>query len=241
MTSSNDNLAESVKRFITFHRAATLSTISSSVKGYPFASLVPFDIQQQSEIIIFISLISEHYRNIQKDPRASIFVRDEFAHSNPQAHARATLLGQFKEIDSKEIEERYWLRFPDAPEQKLAHNFLFYQMKVERVRWIGGFGQISWISGDDFAKAAFDEIAYIGEGICQHMNYSHQDSLSTLVEKSHGESLDHRNLTMTRFSSVDMEIRFKDEHTEKRYKIDLPCKLESQTHAREVIISMLKD
>jgi putative heme iron utilization protein len=147
-------LAREVKQFAASQQAATLSTISHTIKGYPFGSLVPYDlIPDSGEPIIFISRISEHYKNLKDDPRASLMISDAFSKSVPQAHSRTTLVGEFLEVDARKVEQKYWQKYPNAPEFKISANFQFFQMKLLRVRWIAGFGAIRWISPEDYRQA----------------------------------------------------------------------------------------
>src|SRR6185295_8430683 len=87
-----------VKNFLTQHRQGVLSTISVSQKGFPFGSIVPYDIDAQGNVFIYISFIAEHYKNLQADARASLIATDPFGIDDPQAYARATLLATFEPV-----------------------------------------------------------------------------------------------------------------------------------------------
>ena len=75
MTKAELSIADT-RNFVTLHQVAVMATISQTLPGYPFGSIVPYDTDEPVRLIIFVANISEHYRNISKDPRASLFVAD---------------------------------------------------------------------------------------------------------------------------------------------------------------------
>ena len=104
--------------FICLHRVGTLCTVSHSHEGFPFGSIAPYDVDESGRIIVFISRIAEHFKNLTADPRASLFVADRFGSGDPQAYGRATLLATFAPVPEGEfarVAEHYFTRFPAAP------------------------------------------------------------------------------------------------------------------------------
>lgn len=174
-----------IRSFVTAQRWGVLATASQSHSGYPFGSLVPYDIDSRGSIVIYVSLIAEHYKNLKADGRASLLALDSFGISDPQAHARATLLLDFQVVPEAEREaaqKSYETRFPNSINYEIAHNFLFMRGTTRGVRWIGGFGDIQWVSGDNFSSAVPDILAYAAWDVISHMNQDHADALSDLVK-----------------------------------------------------------
>ena len=68
--------AKIVKDFVAYNNVGVLSTHSRSLPGYPFGSVVPYDVTASGDIVIFISRISEHYRNLVTDEKASLLIAD---------------------------------------------------------------------------------------------------------------------------------------------------------------------
>ena len=57
-------------------------------------------------------------------------------------------------------------------------DFSFWRMEVRSLRYVGGYGRMSWVEAPDYAVAEPDPLA--GEaaiGIIEHMNADHADSL----------------------------------------------------------------
>lgn len=129
-----------------------LSTLSRKLAGWPFGSLAPFALAANGEPLLCLSGLAEHTQNLLADPRASLFVQDSAALDNPQAGARATLAGWAEAVDESEVEDarqRYLVRFPDSARLFQLGDFKLFRLKIERVRFIGGFGEMYWIGGDE--------------------------------------------------------------------------------------------
>lgn len=129
----------------------TLATHSREPRGFPYPTLLPFAPDERHRPVILVSRLAEHTRNLLDDPRAGFLV----AHA-PDADvlnaARATLLGCFEPADATEHEAmaRRYLRYhPDAERYLALGDFTFWVMRVERLRYIGGFGAMGWMDGAD--------------------------------------------------------------------------------------------
>ena len=175
--------SDSVRAFIAFNRTAVLSTISKSQEGYPFGSVTPYDLLPDGRLIIWVARISEHYRNLLADSRASMFVLEQGGLDDPQPFARASVLLKFEPLEgpaATEAAASYNRRFPQKISHEIEHTFVLLAGLPEKIRWIGGFGEIGWVGGKDFTSAAHDLTAYHGRSICDHMNTDHQDALAEL-------------------------------------------------------------
>lgn len=147
--------AAEAREFLRSTHSGVLSTHSARFAGYPFGSIAPFVLDDDGNPLILISSIAEHTKNIVADPRVSLIAFDP-ASPDMQAAARLTLLGEAKTADKQDgvLCERYLARFPQAAQYFDMHDFLFYSIEVQQARYIGGFGKIHWISGEDFRAAS---------------------------------------------------------------------------------------
>ncbi len=142
--------SQPVRQLLAQEKQGLLSTLSRKAQGWPFGSLAPFALTTSDEPILLLSQLAEHTQNILADPRVSLFVQDAQAQANPQAGARATLLCTAALVDETEAEparQAYLQRFPDAASLFQMGDFRLFKLKVERVRYIGGFGNMYWLSG----------------------------------------------------------------------------------------------
>jgi putative heme iron utilization protein len=154
-----------------------LSTLSLSMPGYPFGSVVTFAPDRQQRPLILISSIAEHTRNIRNDRRVSLTLTE--GGDDSQAEARLTLLGNASAVPEAEIDDaaaRYYRRFPHAAGYHRVHDFSFYRIEPLRGRYIGGFGNIHWVEAEALSLSnPFSEADEAG--MIEHMNRDHADAM----------------------------------------------------------------
>ena len=58
-------------------------------------------------------------------------------------------------------------------------DFLCYELRCEQLRWIGGFGEMSWVGGERFHSALPDPVTTGGhaEDAIRHCNEDHADAM----------------------------------------------------------------
>ena len=129
-----------------------LGTISTLHKGHPFVSAAPYAFDSQGRPIFLLSDLAVHTENINADARTSIFVqkpdKDVFNGS------RVTLLGKMVKIGEKEFKEvgtTFVKRHPKGAVIAQFGDFNFYRLEVEKVFYIGGFGDIGWVDVKDYS------------------------------------------------------------------------------------------
>jgi putative heme iron utilization protein len=130
--------------------------------------------------IFFISTLAEHTKNLAADPRASLLVA-ESGQDDPLANGRVTLLGHCRRIDSDGERERakavYLAVHPNAEYYIDFKDFAFWRLAVESIRYIGGYGRMSWVTLEDWSGAEPDPIAPHARAIIEHMNADHATAL----------------------------------------------------------------
>ena len=145
-----------VRRLLEQERYGVLSTLSRKAEGWPFGSLTPFALTAAGDPLVLLSGLAEHTQNLLTDPRVSLFVQDGQALADPQAGARATLLCTACPLAEAEAQAAartsYVERFPKATALLQMGDFQFFRLAIERVRFIGGFGAMYWLSGTELVK-----------------------------------------------------------------------------------------
>ncbi len=145
------DLARRARTLLHSQRQGVLSTISLHRAGYPYGSLTPYALSRAGAPLIMISALAAHTQNLLADPRASLFVAAEAGEaSDPQAETRISLLGRFARVPAGEAADalaRYTQRLPRAAANSQTPDFQLWDMTVEEVRLVAGFGQIGWLEG----------------------------------------------------------------------------------------------
>lgn len=146
--------AELARRLFAGNRVGYFSTLSSDPVGYPFGSILPYVLDSKSNPIFLVSTLAEHTKNFLNDPRASLLATEQIkANVDPLALQRATLIGHVEPAAEEEVRDQYLAAHPSARNYVEMKDFGFYRLAVEAVRYIGGFGRMSWIDSSEFAAA----------------------------------------------------------------------------------------
>lgn len=168
----------SVRTFVRARQYGVLSTLSVDVPGYPFGSITPYVVTHEGVLVILVSGIAQHTKNLVACSKASVLVSDEKA-DDKQAAGRVTVIGDVAPVPDHSIEAvkaRYLRRFPGHRSYNQAHEFRYFQLSPVRVRFIGGFGDIHWIESADWLLPTPDW-ATEEQDIIDHMNHDHGDAL----------------------------------------------------------------
>jgi hypothetical protein len=157
----------------------SLATMSTECPGFPFGSLVGYAVDESGRPLLCLSSLAEHSRNMLADPRASLLVSEHEGGTNLLALARVTLVGEMIRIDTDERQaclDRYLAAHPAAFYASF-HDFSVYRLQVANVRYVGGFGRMSWVSAQQYLEAEPDPLLDAAERIIGHMNDDHADAL----------------------------------------------------------------
>jgi len=221
------------RQLLNHQSVGVLSTHSLDVAGYPFGSIAPYVVDYQGEPSILISDIAQHTRNIKQNNKVSLTVFDPQA-DDPQAGSRLTWIGDAESIDPSEtdIRDRYLRYFPSAESYFETHDFSFYQIRLGRARFIGGFGQIFWIDADAMLlKNPFRETE---RGIVQHMNRDHGKALFHYC-KLLGHA-DVGSVTMTGIDSEGFDILA----DKRKLRIDFESPVHTSEEARASLVRLAR-
>jgi putative heme iron utilization protein len=179
--------------------SGVLATQSLSVKGFPFGSVTPYLMTEEGDIVIYASDIAQHSRNMKANSHVSLCVYDG-AKADSQASARVTILAHAMADEvSEALQERYFALFEQARAYVKAHDFRFYLLRTERVRYIGGFGEIYWFSQSDWQEN-IPQMGKQAAGVIEHMHDDHSDALAEIfnhVTASHAKEGEVKMLSCT--------------------------------------------
>ena len=225
--------AAEARQFLSATHSGVLSTISARLEGYPFGSIAPFVLDHDGNPLILISTIAEHTKNIQADARVSLIAFDSGA-SDMQAGARLTVIGKAIPMDKDEaLRARYLRYFPQAEGYFDMHDFLFHRIDVEQARFIGGFGKIHWVPGDEL-RAPANRLAAQEAAILDHMNADHAENLSAYCRHIHG--IEAAQAIMIGIDTAGFDVRANDKLL--RFAFDTP--VTDAQEARQALVALAK-
>jgi putative heme iron utilization protein len=132
-----------------------LAALGTDLKGSPFVSVAPVALDDKGRPFLYLSSMAAHTKNLKAKADASLMISKEDK-ENIFNSARLSFVGKMKLVeDEKEVAELkkvFFDRYPEAKDFEELHDFGFYRMEVEKLHYIGGFGDIRWIDGKDWTK-----------------------------------------------------------------------------------------
>ncbi len=186
-TNKDQKIISQARNLLRQQELAVLSTHSKSTPEYPFGSVTTYISNVNGETIFYISNLAQHTRNILNNPKMCLTVF-EGNENDPNAGARLSIMGEAQLVDESDIEsvkQRFFALYPDSREYQKMHDFNFYILKTKRVRYIGGFGDINWISKEqwDLETPLWLENE---QDMITHMNQDHQIAMQLICSQRRG-------------------------------------------------------
>jgi putative heme iron utilization protein len=169
--------AERCRTLVAGSSRGALSTIAADPAGYPYGSVASYGLDERGNPLFFVSLMAEHTQNAIRDPRASLLVTEPVPDgSDPLASARVTLMGTLSPVaddDRQAVRDLYLAANPTSAYYIDFGDFTFYRLDVESIRYVGGYGRMSWVDAARYADADADPLVDAAAGIIEHMNADH--------------------------------------------------------------------
>ncbi len=232
---------ERARTLVEARSTGTLCTLAREPAGYPYGSLITFALEAGSPIFL-ISELAEHTKNLHTDSRASLLVAEDRP-GDPLANGRVTLLGRCTpapEARRERARQSYLVRHPTAAQYASFGDFAFWCLEVSAVRYIGGYGRMSWVSLEDWHCSAPDPIAPDAAAILEHMNQDHADALPVYCRAftSVGDVLE---VQMTHIDRLGFELSARTAAGTQTVRLAFPEPISNKTDARKALVSLLKD
>ncbi len=213
--------------------SGVLSTLSLRHPGYPYGSALPCATDASGRIVVLISHLAEHTKNVQANSRASFLI----APLDPQLQqqARVTVVGDARKVHNDEpAPARYLRMLPDAARYLAIGGFDFCRIEPLQARYIAGFGAMSWIDQDDLVAAPC-ELDDAEEEILAHMNHDHPQALHDYCRHRHGVQA--RQVAMCAIDCDGFNIRA----DEALLRFDFSREIADPQQAREELIKLAQE
>ncbi len=237
--------AERARTLLARAEEGTLATPSRRHPGFPFASLMPYALDPMGRPVVLVSDLAVHTQNLNEDVRSSLLVLEPGGEDrNPLGMARVTLLGTMEPVDPEAAGEeaeavrdlylerhptaRYWVDYPD---------FGLRRMEVVEAYYVGGFGVMGWVSGDDYRAAEVDPLLDHAQGIIDHVNADHPDALILLARHQGVEEVEEAR--MTSVDRLGYQLRIRTGEGMQGLRIGFPEEARTPTRVRELMVAQV--
>jgi putative heme iron utilization protein len=179
--------AEEARALVASSSIGTLATHSED--GYPWASLVAYGSLGDGSPVLFVSRLAEHARNLERDRRASLAVPDPNPRPDVLASARVTLAGTAERPEgelARTAQDAYIAAVPTAKVYADFRDFSLWILRVERARWVGGYGRMDSVDAAGYAAAEPDPTVPNAAHAVRHLNDDHADALLAMARRLGG-------------------------------------------------------
>ncbi|MGD0680267.1 MAG: DUF2470 domain-containing protein [Polyangiaceae bacterium] len=201
--------AERSRTLVSQAMSATLSTIAREPPGFPYGSLVTVAVDDEGRPLLLLSELAEHTGNLQAEPKASVLITEPIGvHDQPLALGRVTILGKCSKVapaDRAGVREAFLRHQPSASYYVDFDDFAFYRVEPTALRYVGGFGRMSWLSVEAYRAAEPDPLARAASELVKHMNDDHAAALLAYARALAGVT-DAASVTMTAVDRYGFEI-----------------------------------
>ncbi len=235
--------AERCRTLATQVKSASLSTHAREPAGYPYGSLVTIAWDAKGSPLLLLSRLAEHAQNLITRIEASILVAEPLGEkSDPLALSRMTLIGPCRRIeksDAADVRTAFLAANPNASYYVDFDDFGFYRLEPMAIRYIGGFGRMSWVSAEEYREASPDPLASSAAGILAHMNEDHADAL-LLVADVLGGLAGATKATMTAVDRYGFEFTALTAEGPRAKRLAFEAPTDTTNTVREAIVAMVK-
>ena len=210
----------------------------------PFGSIVNVAVDPSSkDVFFFASRLAEHTANLERDPRASVLFNFSQGEGDRLSTSRATLVGEAKRVEKTPQLVRAFRDLHPNAAYVAFDDFHAYVLTTKRVRYIAGFGEMSWVSRADFLAAEPDPIAVSDRtaGAVSHLNEAHQEDVKRMVRVFGGPSL--KDATAATVLSIDrygLEILAETPTGRVRGRLGFDAPLSSADQLQENVVGLSK-
>jgi putative heme iron utilization protein len=231
--------AERARTMVAQLPTGTLCTVATTPAGYPYGSFVTVAFDRGHPVFL-ISELAEHTKNLREDARASLLLAQGGA-DDPLANSRVTLVGDCTPAaDSDAARAAYLECHPNAGYYVDFKDFNFWRLEVAAVRYIGGYGRMSWVGVEDWLAAQPDPVAPFADGIIAHMNEDHADALP-LYCRAFSRATDFTAVTMTGIDRYGFEMSAVTLNGPRPIRVAFAEPISTPKTARTTLVAMLRD
>jgi len=235
--SAQPSAAEQARTIAAAGNSATLATLTAD--GDPWASLVAYGLVGGAPVLC-VSNLAEHGRNLAADPRASLSIVAASTAADPLATGRITLAGVVAAPvgDEREAARAAYLDAIPAARFYIEYSdFTLWVLRVQRVRWVGGYGRMDSATGADYLAAEPDPVTPAAGRAIAHLNTDHADALVSMA-RAFGGYPDTEESVCTGVDRYGLDLRVHTPRGVAYTRVGFPEPLTSTGQLRSVIAEL---
>jgi putative heme iron utilization protein len=228
--------AERARTLAYLGRTGMLATLSRKHPGHPFASVMPYALDDRGRPLLLISAMAMHTQNLEADPRASLLITQPGWTGDPLAAGRLTVMGEAQRVADPDARAAYLARHERAKFWVDFDDFSFWRVEIVDLYYVGGFAAMDWLTPESYMDARADPLADASAGILEHMNRDHADALVAYARHFGGERAD--EATMVAIDRLGFKLRIRAGDRLQSVRIGFPKEVTTARQSREVLVAM---
>jgi putative heme iron utilization protein len=166
----------------------------------------------------------------------------ESASEDPLANGRVTMLGPCTRVeeDGGRARAAFLAAHPNAAYYADFRDFAFWKLRVNAIRYIGGYGRMSWIGQADWQAAEPDPLAPSAAGTIAHMNADHADAM-VLYCKAFSKATDISSAKMTGVDRYGFDMSAKTLEGPRPVRVAFARPVSTPEQVRAALVALVKD
>ena len=144
------------------------------------------------------------------------------------------------EGDGGSARAAFFAAHPNSTYYADFRDFAFWKLHVEHVRYIGGYGRMSWISQADWQAAEADPLGPSAADIIAHMNADHADAM-VFYCRAFSKATEVASASMTGVDRYGFDMSAMTLQGPRPVRLAFARPVSTAEEVRAALISMLKD
>jgi putative heme iron utilization protein len=235
--------AERSRTLVAAARAGALSTLARHPAGFPYGSLVTLVPDDRGRPILLLSSLAEHTQNLTAHAEASVLITEPLPASGSVLDlARVSLIGACTPLAAEERDAARRIFLAGQPEAAAYvdfRDFAFYRLEPVTLRYVGGFGRMSWVGAAEYVAAEPDPLAGDAAGILAHMNGDHGDAVLTYA-RGLAQMIDASAATMTTVDRYGFDLVVTTPGGEKKARVAFEAPATTPDAVRRAMVALVK-
>ncbi|CAI8613608.1 unnamed protein product [Vicia faba] len=219
----------------------TLSTFSKKYDGYPSGSMVDFACDANGCLILAVSDLAVHSKDLAANPKCSVLVARD---PEDRTDLVITLHGDaifVPDKDNEPIRAAYLARHPNAFWVDFG-DFRFVRIEPKVVRFVSGVATAllasGEFSGDEFKSAKVDPISQFSKPVASHMNKDHGEDTKMIVQHWTSVPVDFADILDLDHLGFNVKAVYKGDTF--KLRVPFPRPAEDRKDVKTLIVEMLQ-
>jgi putative heme iron utilization protein len=134
----------------------------------------------------------------------------------------------------------YLARHPGAAYYDDFKDFGYWRLEVSALRYIGGYGRMSWVESAEWRAARPDPLLPDAAGILEHMNQDHADALP-LYCRAFSRASEVGAVRMTAIDRLGFELSAETPEGARTVRVAFNEPIATKNDARKALVGLLKE